>query len=199
LDRLRPLGITYKGQKNIYIDEKDRLKIEILLRDKGISREDILIGISPGSKSYLKQWHKEGFAEVIKGILKQPGHKVILIGDINELALSREISEAVNLPGLIDLTGKTDLNELFALIERFKLLLTCDSASLHIASDLGIRIVSIFGPTDPLEYGPRGERDVVIRKNLKCSPCKKALCKLGTHECMSSISAEEVLSAIGVL
>ncbi|MDP2980771.1 MAG: glycosyltransferase family 9 protein, partial [Candidatus Omnitrophota bacterium] len=66
----------------------------------------------------------------------------------------------------------------------------------HIASDLGVRVAAIFGPTDPGEYGPRGDKDIVIRKNLKCSPCKKAQCEFGTHECMYSISEEEVLAAI---
>jgi len=96
------------------------------------------------------------------------------------------------------LTGKTSLSELFALVEKFNLLLTGDSASMHIASDLGIRVVAIFGPTDPEEYGPRGNRDRVIQKNLECSPCKKAQCKYGTHECMYSISAEDVLKAINL-
>ena len=81
-------------------------------------------------------------------------------------------------------------------IEKFNLLLTGDSASLHIASDLGVRVAAIFGPTDPEEYGPRGKEDAVMRKDLKCSPCKKAQCKFGTHECMTAISAEEVLSTI---
>ncbi len=150
----------------------------------------------PGSRSHLKQWDKQGFIEVIRNLLKDPRYKVILIGDINGQCLSQEINDAVKQPGLIDLTGKTSLNELFALIEGLDIFLTGDSACMHIASDLGVKTVAIFGPTDPAEYGPRGARDIVIRRDLKCSPCKKAQCKFGTHECMASISAEEVLFAI---
>ena len=196
LEKIRPLGIEYRKQKNIYIDEKDREKIKALLNDKGAGRNDIIIGIGHGAKSPLKQWKKQGFIEVINSILKQPGYKVVLIGDVNEMASSEGISHAVNNPGLIDLTGKTSLNELFAVIERFDLLLTCDSAGMHIASDLGVRVVAVFGPTDPEEYGPMGDKDIVIRKSLKCSPCKKAQCEFGTHECMETISAEEILSTI---
>ena len=196
LESLKPFGITYREQKNIYINEEARQKIEKILRGNSISDKDILIGVSPSSKSHLKQWKKDGFVEVIKKLLKNPGYKVILIGDMNEAKLSKEIERAVTNTALIDLTGRTDINELFALIEKLNLLLTCDSASMHIASDLGVKVVAIFGPTDPGEYGPRGNRDVVICKNLKCSPCKKAQCKLGTHECMAAISAEEVLAAI---
>lgn len=196
LDSLRLFGIIYKEQKNIYIDDGSRDKIEKILQDSGVKHADILIGVSPGSRSHLKQWKKEGFVDVISNILENPRHKVILIGDINEAGKSKEIAGAVKHPSLIDLTGKTSLNELFALIEKFSLLLTCDSAGMHIASDLGVKVVAIFGPTDPAEYGPRGDKDIVIRKNLKCSPCKKAQCRIGTHECMTAISAEEVLSAV---
>jgi ADP-heptose:LPS heptosyltransferase len=198
LDKLKPFGINYEEQKNIYIDEGSKDKIESILQDNGVKDEDILIGVSPGSRSYLKQWKREGFIDVISNILKNPRYKVILIGDINEEISSKEITGAVKQPGLIDLTGKTSLNELFALIERFNLLLTCDSASMHIASDLGVKVVAIFGPTDPREYGPRGDKDIIIRKDIKCSPCKKAQCKLGTHECMTAINAEEVLAAVKI-
>jgi len=196
LDSLRPFGIIYREQKNIYIDEGSRDKIEKILQDNGVKHADILIGVSPGSRSHLKQWKKEGFVDVISNILENPRHKVILIGDINEAGLSKEIAGAVKHPGLIDLTGKTSLNELFALIEKFSLLLTCDSAGMHIASDLGVKVVAIFGPTDPSEYGPVGDKDIVIRKLLKCSPCKKAQCKFETRECMTTISVEEVLAAV---
>nr|MBU1328884.1 glycosyltransferase family 9 protein [Candidatus Omnitrophota bacterium] len=196
LDSLRPFGIIYREQKNIYIDEDSRDKIEKILQDSGVRHADILIGVSPGSRSHLKQWKKEGFIDVISKMLENPQHKVILIGDISETGLSKEIAGAVKHPGLIDLTGKTSLNELFALIEKFSLLLTCDSAGMHIASDLGVKVVAIFGPTDPSEYGPAGDKDIVIRKNIKCSPCKKAQCKFEMHECMTTISVEEVLAAV---
>jgi len=196
LDKLRPFGIEYREQKNIYIDDESRRRVETMLRDKGVTGADTLIGVSPGSKSLLKQWKKQGFIDVTADILQDPQRRIILTGDANEAGLSREISSIVNKPGLIDLTGKTSLNELFALIERMDLFLTCDSAGMHAASDLGVPIVAIFGPTDPEEYGPRGIKDIVIRKALECAPCKKAVCKLGTHECMETIAAQEVLEAV---
>ena len=196
LESLRPFGLIYKQQKNIYIDNEARKNIEDILQKNGIKNTDIIIGVCPGSKSHLKQWKKQGFADVINSILKNPQHKVILIGDTKEIGLSEEIAASIKQPGFFDLTGKTSLNELFALVEKFNLLLTGDSASLHIASDLGVKVVAIFGPTDSEEYGPRGEQDIAIRKDLECSPCKKAQCKFGTHECMTSISTEEVLEAI---
>ena len=93
------------------------------------------------------------------------------------------------------MTGETSLGELFALIKRMKLLLTCDSAGLHIACDLGVKVAAIFGPTDPREYGPTGNNDIVIRKAFKCMPCKQPRCKRN-HECMKQLNAEDILVAI---
>ncbi|MDO8603317.1 MAG: glycosyltransferase family 9 protein [Candidatus Omnitrophota bacterium] len=199
LEKLKPFEIIYREQKNIYVDSEARKKIEGVLQKNGVKDTDIIIGVCPGSKSHLKQWKKQGFADVINSLLNNPGYKVILIGDMREAGLSGEIATAIKQPGLVNLTGETSLNELFALVEKFNLLLTGDSASMHIASDFGVKVVAIFGPTDSEEYGPRGGKDIAICKKLKCSPCKKAQCKFETHECMIAISAEEVLGAIKMI
>ncbi|MFC1621607.1 glycosyltransferase family 9 protein [Candidatus Omnitrophota bacterium] len=187
LEKLNNLGIEYKNQQNVYIHDEDRRYIDKLLEESGVKKGDVILGINPASRGPLKRWSADGFTEVINEVLRQGRHKIVLIGESNERVLSHK--------DVIDFTGKTDLNKLFALIERMQLLLTCDSASLHIACDLGVKVIAIFGPTDPNEYGPTGKDDVVIRKGLKCSPCNKAICGFN-HECMSQISAEEVLRAL---
>lgn len=196
LARLKAFGIAYKNQKNIYIDESDRMRVDNLLKGYGVTEHDMLIGISPASKSNLKQWKKDGFVDVIEDILKDGRYKVILIGEVNEEPISQEIAARIKKQGLINLTGKTALGELCALMERLSLLITGDSAALHIASDLGVKTIAIFGPTDPEEYGPQGPHDIVIHKLLTCSPCKKAQCRFGTHACMTEIGADEVIEAV---
>ena len=195
LSKLKGLGIEYKKRQNIYIDDKDKNEIAKLLGEHGIKKDDLLIGVNPTCRSSLKQWPSKGFIEVLREFLQLGKHKVILIGEDKKGHISKKIADAVNDKNLIDLTGKTDLNQLFALIERMQVLLTCDSASLHIACDLGVRAVAIFGPTDAEEYGPTGKDDIVIKKDLKCAPCRKARCKFN-NECMKEISAKEVLEAV---
>ncbi len=198
LSKLKGLGIEYKKRQNIYIDDKDKDEVARLLGEHGIKKDDLLIGVSPTCRSLLKQWPSEGFIEVLKGLLHLGKHKVVLIGEGKKGHISKKIADAVNDKNLIDLTGKTNLNQLFALTERMQVLLTCDSASLHIACDLGVRTVAIFGPTDAREYGPTGKDDIVIKKDLKCAPCRKARCEFN-NECMKKINAKEVLDAVKCL
>lgn len=195
LNKLKELGIECRGRQNIFIDEEDRKGVAELLEAKGVKEEDTIIGVSPSCRSLLKQWRTDGFIDLIKALLNHRDSKIVLIGEGAQKNISKKITDAIASENLIDLTGETDLNQLFALIERMSLLLTCDSAVLHIACDLGVRVAAIFGPTDPGEYGPTGKDDVVIRKNLKCAPCKKPRCRFN-HECMKDLSANDILTSL---
>jgi ADP-heptose:LPS heptosyltransferase len=93
-----------------------------------------------------------------------------------------------------DFTDKTNIRQLAALLKRARLLITNDSAPLHLGCAMGTKVLAIFGPTDLRKYGPTGEFDAAINKKLFCSPCEKAVCKYN-HECMRLISADEVYDA----
>src|SRR5207245_8296063 len=56
---------------------------------------------------------------------------------------------------VLDLAGQLDLLSLAALIERARLLVTVDSAPMHLASAAGTPQVILFGPTNPFHWQPR--------------------------------------------
>jgi ADP-heptose:LPS heptosyltransferase len=86
------------------------------------------------------------------------------------------------------------LPQLAALMQRAGLVLTNDSASLHLACAVGAPVLALFGPTDPRKYGPTGPRDRVLQRRLFCVPCEQALCRFN-HECMRFITPDEVYEA----
>ena len=88
----------------------------------------------------------------------------------------------------------TTLRQLGALMERAALVITNDSASLHVAGAVGAPVLAIFGPTDARKYGPTGPKARVIRRRLFCAPCEQAQCRF-SHECMRFIPADEVVAA----
>lgn len=149
--------------------------------------------LAPGARSHLKRWKADGFAWVADRLILKQGVQVILVGEEAERPISDEVKRAMKQP-LTDLTGRTTLRELAALLAKARLLITNDSASLHAAEMMGVPSVAIFGPTDEKKYGPRNPRSAVIRRTLVCAPCERALCPYG-HECMAWVTPDEVYSA----
>jgi heptosyltransferase-2 len=86
-------------------------------------------------------------------------------------------------------------------IRRAAVLVTNDSAPLHLAQAVDTPTVAIFGSTVPsFGFGPRGPRDQVVEVDgLPCRPCSAhgpPSCPLGHHLCMKSLSVQDVLHAI---
>ena len=87
------------------------------------------------------------------------------------------------------------------LIKRSDLLITNDSAPLHIANSVGTDVIGIFGATIPaFGFFPYGKRDIVFETNgLKCRPCSihgGNKCPIGTFECMLKIKEEAILESV---
>ena len=149
--------------------------------------------IAAGSRSHLKRWDASGFAQVADRLAAEQGAQVLLVGGEEERPISRHVKGVMLQPAL-DLTGKTTLRQLAALLAKTALVITNDSAMLHAAEIMGVPSVAIFGPTDERKYGPRGPRSAVIRRALVCAPCERALCPYH-HECMALIGPAEVHAA----
>lgn len=192
LYRLRALGIANLAEGSyIYIPEEDERYIDDLIKENNIA--DPIVVINPGAKSHLKRWLPEGFAEVADMLVSQNKASVIFTGAGQDRGVVREVTKKMK-NGSYDFTDKTNIRQLAALLKRARLIVTNDSAPLHLGCAVGAKVLAIFGPTDPKKYGPTGEFDMVINKKLSCLPCESWECKFN-HECMKLISADEVYEA----
>jgi len=192
LYRLRVLGIANLAERSyIYIPEEDERYIDNLIKENNIA--DPIVVINPGARSHLKRWLPDGFAEVADMLVSQNKASVVFTGVGQDRDVVREVTKKMKKRPH-DFTDKTNIRQLAALIERARLVVTNDSAPLHLGCAVGAKVLAIFGPTDPKKYGPTGEFDMVINKKLSCLPCESWECKLN-HECMKLISADEVYEA----
>jgi lipopolysaccharide heptosyltransferase II len=178
----------------IYVPDEALKKIENIFITNGIKENDKVVTVSPGARSHTKQWIKEHFLKVCMRLRDELGVKIVLIGDEHDAKISSYIKKELN-EGVLDLTGKTTLKELAAILKKSSLLITNDSAPMHIAWALDIPVVAIFGPTDSEKYAPSGPKDIIIKKDLSCIPCRRALCILKDHRCMKEVMPEEVFDA----
>ena len=94
----------------------------------------------------------------------------------------------------IDLTGKTSIAELPAMLSQCHLFLGNDSGAMHVAAAVGLPVVAIFGPTDPYGTSPVTPRHSIVQDKPYCSPCFLRRCPTD-HRCMNSITPEMVADA----
>lgn len=212
LGLLRLIGIKGGEVKlEMAIPQESRRKADELLGLEGVSAQDLLIGIGCGSgaswgkDARLKHWPEHNFAELADRITSDYAAKILILGDESDKQVSGSVLKQIHSDKVIDLTGKTDLGILGAVVNRLSLLVANDGGLLHIAVALGRKTVSFFGPTDPVVYGPypaHDKRHIVLRRNLTCSPCYRKF-RLGPcikdKECLESIDVEEALGAVDKL
>ncbi len=168
-------------------------RVDQLLQRWGVDRARPLVVICPGARSHIKRWVAERFAQVADRLIEQAGTEVIITGEADEASIAQQMLQAMRHRAHNAVSHLT-IRQVAALMQRARLVITNDSASLHVATAMQTPVVSLFGPTDPRKYGPRGPRDRVIRRRLFCSPCEQPLCRFN-HECMRFVSVEEVYDA----
>lgn len=189
LYRLKSLGIgTLDERPYIHIPEEDDEYVSLLLKNEGVIRP--IVVINPGAKSHLKRWVPEAFAAVSDRLVGECEVEVVFVGLDQDAAVVDDIISRMKTKPR-NFVNKVNIRQLAGLIKRSVLLITNDSAPLHLGCAVGAKVLAIFGPTDPRKYGPTGKHDRFIMAELPCAPCESATCKYN-YECMKSVSAETV-------
>lgn len=180
--------------RSLYPSPQDEEQINRLLKENNIPDEDKLIVIAAGSRSHTKRWPKEKFSELIVRLNKEFLAKIVLVGNRDDLEGNQYIAQQAKIP-LVNLSARLSLNELSYLLKKARLLISNDSAVLHLASYLDVPVVAVFGITDDAKYGPWSKGSCVVKKEISCRPCQEAQCKFGTLECISLVKVEDVFRA----
>ena len=192
IDRLLGLAGAPSGAfpPRLYPTAEDERIVAAFLEREGLGGRDFA-ALAPGSIWGSKRWPY--YKELAQRLSERVA--VVAVGGPEDTAIGTEIAGAANACGTLTLRQSA------ALIGRARVLVTNDSAPLHLASALGTPIVAVFGPTIP-EFGfaPVAEGDVTLGvADLACRPCSDhgpPACPLGHHRCMKELRVETVLAAI---
>jgi heptosyltransferase II len=175
-------------------EEKQRQAAEFLAQ-WGSRPRALRIAIGAGaSYGSAKCWPPSRFAEVANRLQSQTGADLILFGTAAETVVSNAIAAELRQPPL-DLTGKTAIADLPALLSQCHLFIGNDSGAMHVAAAVGLPVVAIFGPTDPRGTAPVTPRCTVVQEKPYCSPCFLRRCPTD-HRCMTRVTADMVEAAV---
>ena len=149
-----------------------------------------------GTSWETKNWHFEGYDNLVRRILADGNLNVVLVGDSTQLALATDIAAKFKETDLINLVGSTSLLELAAVLKAATVGIGPDSGPGHLAAAVETPFVTIFGPTSPQRTAPFGYEDLVVTSEMNCAPCYKKRCPERHQECMYIINAEMVMEKL---
>lgn len=194
---LRPLGIRNASPSiQLALPTGATRAADRVLANGGLRAGEFLI-LHPGSARREKYWEGSRWATVIQAAAER-GLKSVLTGagSVIEQEHIREIRSGCR-NGVIDLSGQVDLLTLAALIQRARLLITVDSAPMHLAAAMHTPQVVLFGPTNPLHWAPRFTPAVILQAGQTAplqefNPKQKAAA-------MNLLSTEQVIDGMDAL
>ncbi len=166
-----------------------------ILRAHGLSTDRPILALCPGAEyGPAKRWPTEHFAVVARKKLIE-GWQVWLLGSAKETALAEQI-QTLTKSECINLTGKTSLPQVAALLSLAKAVVCNDTGLMHIAAAVARPLVAVYGSSSPQFTPPLAQHVDVVTLNKSCSPCFARTCQFGHNACLKDLMPERVLAGI---
>ena len=179
----------------LWPSEEDSRNVDSFLSSQWLTPNQKIIGIniSASQRWITKSWPLKNLARLCDELGRRD-MRAVITGTEKDLRCADELMNMVKGIRPINACAKTTVNQLACLIKRCAVYISPDSASLHIAASQNTPFIALFGPTDYRRHLPPSNNFILIKKDLKCSPCYKSKCN--SKRCMELIRPEEVLGAV---
>jgi heptosyltransferase-2 len=157
--------------------------------------------IAPCSNWQTKAWPEQYFVKLVNLLSRKNINSILVASSTpNDLAVCSKIEKNSDPNHVINLAGQTSFQDLSFLASKAKIMVTNDSAPMHIGAGHNIPLIAIFGSTTKnLGFYPYSSKSHVIEVDLDCRPCGlhgKTKCPLGHFKCMMDISPEKIMSEV---
>lgn len=209
---VKPLGVQDDGMgPELFPAPEDYSTVSRILSDTGIRDGERCVVLAPGARHWSKRWPAERFAAVGAALASGSGRHpakpggvwCFLLGGADDTTVCADIAGGIRnqSPGanVVNLAGRLTLTGCGLIMDRASVVITNDTALMHIAAARKRPVVAIFGPT-VREFGffPVGTTSVVLeRTDLACRPCTHIggpTCPAGHFRCMLETEPSAVVS-----
>jgi len=184
------------SRPKVYLEPDERQFALGYLSDCGLNwKNDCIIAIHAGSGDPQKRWFADRYRDVVRS-LAEGGSKVLLLSGPSDAGIANRVHKEAAHDNVFIVSGKA-LREVAANIERSTLFFGNDSGLMHLAAAVDTPVVALFGPSDPVVWGPTGNRNAVLIGDCSRLDWADAPCNTCTHqECLDSIKTAEVVRVI---
>jgi len=174
IEKLLNKKFDEETEMQIELSSDDKTYADSFLKENKISDKDFVVGFHPGCaplKNHIKRrWEPEKFADLGKKLIKEKNAKVFLFGGPEEEELKSEINSKIDSANSFLIKTERFLQSI-AIMKRCNVFVTNDSALMHVASALGLKVIAIIGPTNQHYIHPWKTEHKIVSLNLDCAPC----------------------------
>ena len=188
------LDINARGiLPQIYLADEEAQRSQDLLKHLGLVAGGYVVMVV-GSISPTRRWFHDRFAEVVKRVAVELKLTVVIVGGPDDVEAGESV---MHLSGGLarNLAGRTSLRETIWLMQSAKAMVTNDTGPMHVASAIGIPVVTWYGAANEDEIAPPSPNTTILNARVPCSPCVKETCANGLI-CLKGITPDMVMQAL---
>jgi ADP-heptose:LPS heptosyltransferase len=183
-------GVPGSGTITLTSDETNA-SIQFL-NDNGVPPGARKVLIHPGAAYLSKMWPVDHYMHLAKKLIQEE-YWIIITGSPNEMDIAETIKQQTG-GKCICAAGKLGFRESISLASHAEFCISGDTAMMHAAAAVGVKVYALFGPTNPVETGPYGKKHIIFSGRCSSRPCFCFDCK--SRICMKSISPQTVFNFI---
>lgn len=182
---------------------KPRLRVDHenqarMVRELGLDLSLPAVAFMPGAEfGPAKRWPGTYYGEIGARLIEQ-GYQVWLLGSAKDREITEAVKRSTRAP-LVDLCGRTRLEDAIDLLGLASAAVTNDSGLMHVAAAVGTPLVAVYGSSTPDYTPPLTDRAVVLYDRLGCSPCFKRTCPKRHTQCLTHIGPDRVWDVLASL
>lgn len=215
------LGLPLKNNISVNWNQKDSDHVEALFSEFAINDVQAFAVLHTYPKFAYKMWHSDGWLELVTWLNKQ-NIKVILTGSSDQYEMSFIQSLMDKLPAqTLNFAGRLNFAQMAYLLKKACVYVGPDTVATHLAAAIGTPTVALFGPSNPIKWGPwpsgysevdspwkmigasQQVANVILLQGLgDCVPCLQEGCDRHTNsrsKCLDNLPASRVTTAINTL
>jgi ADP-heptose:LPS heptosyltransferase len=197
---IRLAGINDAGSDiRLSIPEKIKESARDLLSFQGVEEGQPYIVVAPGASCQSRRYPAENFALVAQRLAAETGLKILVLGSRKEVNEIQPVMDIADGKKIINLVGTTNITQYAAIVSNAALLVSNNSASMHIGDAFQRPMIILYSGTEyKSQWAPRHSPAVLLNRDTWCSPCFKFDCPYNL-ECLDIPVSEIIHLSVDLL
>jgi len=194
LDLVATIGATVEDQHlSVRVPPDAARWIRALLWTVGIEPGTRWAVIAPGASAPSRRYPADGFATIARALVADHGWRILITGTAEERPLAHAVAGDLG-PSAVVLAGSLSVAELAALVAVAPVVIANNSGTTHLAAAVGTPVVEAYALTN-LQHAPWGVPSRVLAHDVPCKGCRKSVCPLGHHACLTRLDPADLVAA----